>query len=77
MQLRMNRPQTQMDETAVRLLRVVFITSIEPLENNRQCLETIKQTLKKGISVCIFTTNQDICRDVWGVELAGNVATPC
>ncbi len=46
------------------LLRVVFITSIEPLENNRQCLETIKQTLKKGISVCIFTTNQDICSEI-------------
>lgn len=43
-----------------RMLRVVFIPTIEPLERNQACLDTIKSTLKKGISVCIFSTNQDI-----------------
>ncbi len=47
-----------------RLLRVVSIPSIEPLDNNQHCLETIKQTLKKGISVCIFTTNPNICDEI-------------
>ena len=37
-----------------RLLRVVLIPEIEPLENNQACLEAIKETLEKGISVCIF-----------------------
>ena len=36
-----------------RMLRVVFIPEIEPLENNKKCLETIRSTLRKGISVCI------------------------
>jgi len=47
-----------------RLLRVVMVPSIEPLEKNQDCLDTIKQTLKKGISVCIFTNNDDICNEI-------------
>jgi acyl-[acyl-carrier-protein]-phospholipid O-acyltransferase / long-chain-fatty-acid--[acyl-carrier-protein] ligase len=46
-----------------RLLRVVLIPEIEPLENNGQCLEAIKKTLDKGISVCIFVNDADIDRE--------------
>jgi acyl-[acyl-carrier-protein]-phospholipid O-acyltransferase/long-chain-fatty-acid--[acyl-carrier-protein] ligase len=42
------------------LLRIVHIPEIEPLENNRQCLETIRKTLRKGISVCIFVKDDDV-----------------
>lgn len=37
-----------------RLLQVVFIPTIEPLEKNAACLEAIQKSLKSGISVCIF-----------------------
>lgn len=47
-----------------RLLRVVLIPSIEPLENNKKCLGTIRSTLEKGISVCIFTENPNICVEI-------------
>jgi acyl-[acyl-carrier-protein]-phospholipid O-acyltransferase / long-chain-fatty-acid--[acyl-carrier-protein] ligase len=47
-----------------RLLRVVFIPDIEPLEKNQECLETIQNTLKKGISVCIFIQSWDIYSEV-------------
>ncbi len=47
-----------------RLLRVVFIPDIEPLEKNPDCLKKIQQTLKKGISVCIFIKNWDIYKEV-------------
>jgi acyl-[acyl-carrier-protein]-phospholipid O-acyltransferase/long-chain-fatty-acid--[acyl-carrier-protein] ligase len=46
------------------LLRVVFIPTFEPLEKNQACLNSIKSTLKKGISVCIFTNNEDICDEI-------------
>ncbi len=47
-----------------RLLRVVMIPEIEPLQNNQNCLDTIRKTLEKGISVCIFTENPDICAEI-------------
>jgi acyl-[acyl-carrier-protein]-phospholipid O-acyltransferase/long-chain-fatty-acid--[acyl-carrier-protein] ligase len=47
-----------------RLLRVVFIPPIEPLEKNSVCLEAIQNTLKKGISVCIFIESWDIYSEV-------------
>lgn len=47
-----------------RLLRVVFIPSIEPLEKNLDCLLAIRKTLEKGISVCIFVENTDIERQI-------------
>lgn len=43
-----------------RLLRVVLIPAIEPLEKNQLCLTVIKNTLRKGISVCIFVDNENI-----------------
>ncbi len=45
-------------------LRVVFIPSIEPLEKNKECLEAIQNTLKKGISVCIFISRCDVYSEV-------------
>ena len=47
-----------------RCLRVVFVPTIESLENNPACLEKVQATLKKGISVCIFTNNPDICNEI-------------
>ncbi len=47
-----------------RSLRVVFIPDIEPLEKNQQCLMAIANTLKKGISVCIFIQSWDIYSEV-------------
>lgn len=47
-----------------RLLRIVRIPSIEPLEKNRECLEVIKKTLKRGISVCILFTEADVEQEI-------------
>jgi acyl-[acyl-carrier-protein]-phospholipid O-acyltransferase / long-chain-fatty-acid--[acyl-carrier-protein] ligase len=47
-----------------RLLRVVMIPSIEPLERNPGCLKSINDTLNKSISVCIFTNNENICDEI-------------
>lgn len=47
-----------------RMLRVVMIPTIEPLENNKLCLAVIKNTLKKGISVCIFIENGDLQAEI-------------
>lgn len=47
-----------------RLLRVVFIPDIEPLEKNQECLEAIQNSLKKGFSVCIFIQSWDIYSEV-------------
>lgn len=43
-----------------RLLRVVFIPPIEPLEKNETFLKAIRASLHKGISVCIFVESTDI-----------------
>lgn len=47
-----------------KLLRVVFIPDIEPLDKNQECLTAIQNTLKKGISVCIFIESWDIYTEV-------------
>lgn len=47
-----------------RMLRVVFIPDIEPLETNEACLNAIQKTLNKGISVCIFTDGTDVYKEV-------------
>lgn len=47
-----------------RMLRVVLIPSIEPLENNLVCLTVIKNTLKRGISVCIFVENSNLNEEI-------------
>lgn len=46
------------------LLRVVFITNIQPLVKNQECLTAIQDTLKKGTSVCIFIESWDIYAEV-------------
>lgn len=43
-----------------RLLRIVLIPEIEPLENNPECLTEIRNTLNKGISVCIFIDDVNV-----------------
>lgn len=43
-----------------RLLRVVLIPEIEPLEHNADYLTAIRNTLAKGISVCIFIDEKDV-----------------
>ena len=47
-----------------RMLRVVFIPMIDPLENNVVCLSEIKNFLKKGVSVCIFVDNNDLVQEI-------------
>ncbi len=46
------------------LLRVVFVPDIEPLVKQKKCLEAIQNTLKKGISVCVFIESWDIYTEV-------------
>jgi acyl-[acyl-carrier-protein]-phospholipid O-acyltransferase/long-chain-fatty-acid--[acyl-carrier-protein] ligase len=47
-----------------RMLRVVLIPSIEPLENSQFCHAVINNTLKKGISVCIFVENNNLDEEI-------------
>ncbi len=47
-----------------RLLRVVMVPAIEPLEDNPMCLSVIRKTLSKGISVCIFVSQDGICKEI-------------
>ncbi|MFQ5788134.1 MAG: MFS transporter, partial [Thermodesulfobacteriota bacterium] len=47
-----------------KMLRVIHIPSIEPLKHNQEFLSKIKETLKKGISVCIFLENLDILVEI-------------
>jgi acyl-[acyl-carrier-protein]-phospholipid O-acyltransferase/long-chain-fatty-acid--[acyl-carrier-protein] ligase len=47
-----------------RMLRVVLVPSIEPIENNIICRAVIKKTLNKGISVCLFVESDDLREEV-------------
>lgn len=47
-----------------RMLRVVFIPDIEPLDMHAACMDVIKSTLKRGISVCIFIENDDLIGEI-------------
>ena len=47
-----------------RMLRVILNPAIEPLENNPICLTVIKNSLKKGISVCIFVDNDNLDEEI-------------
>lgn len=44
-----------------KMLRIVNIPSIEPLKHER--LDEIKETLKRGVSVCIFVDHADVCTE--------------
>ncbi|MGZ3733003.1 MAG: 1-acyl-sn-glycerol-3-phosphate acyltransferase, partial [Parachlamydiaceae bacterium] len=47
-----------------RLFRVVMVPTIEPLEDSPVCLSVIRKMLRKGISVCIFVSQEDICAEI-------------
>jgi acyl-[acyl-carrier-protein]-phospholipid O-acyltransferase / long-chain-fatty-acid--[acyl-carrier-protein] ligase len=47
-----------------KLLRIISVPSIEPLENNEFCMNAIKSSLKKGISVCIFINHLEIHQEI-------------
>lgn len=47
-----------------KLLKVVFIPDIEPLEKNESCLNQIQELLRKGISVCIFIESWNVYSEV-------------
>src|SRR5215207_3491205 len=53
-----------------RLLRVVLIPAPEPLENNALCLSVIRNTLDRGISVCIFVNNEDVLLEIEKLKLS-------
>lgn len=46
------------------LLRIVLIPTIEPIEKNEACLNTIRKNLDQGISVCIFVDNEDMVNEI-------------
>ncbi len=43
-----------------KMLRVVNIPSIEPLENSKECMTEIHEAISKGVSVCIFVENPNV-----------------
>lgn len=43
-----------------RLLRVVLIPEIEPIENSKESLVAMKNALNKGVSVCIFIDKPNV-----------------
>ncbi|MCB1112756.1 MAG: MFS transporter [Chlamydiales bacterium] len=47
-----------------RMLRVVLMPDIETLDSSRPCIEAIKKSLKKGISVCIFVENENLEEEI-------------
>lgn len=47
-----------------RCLRVVMFPTLESLENNPTCLKKIQHCLRKGISVCILTNNEDLSEEI-------------
>ena len=46
-----------------KMLKIVNIPLIDPLENNEKSLKEIKELLMNDISVCIFVENPDICQE--------------
>jgi acyl-[acyl-carrier-protein]-phospholipid O-acyltransferase/long-chain-fatty-acid--[acyl-carrier-protein] ligase len=55
---------TKLMSRMYRMLKVYLLPDIEPLENNKFCLDAIKRTLKKGISVCIFVDNPHVHEEI-------------
>lgn len=51
-----------------RLMRVVWMPSIEPWESRPSCLECMTNTLRKGISVCIFVDNPNVEQEIRQVQ---------
>jgi acyl-[acyl-carrier-protein]-phospholipid O-acyltransferase/long-chain-fatty-acid--[acyl-carrier-protein] ligase len=46
-----------------RLLRVVLIPEIEPIENSKDSLVAMKNALNNGVSVCIFIDKPDVTQE--------------
>jgi acyl-[acyl-carrier-protein]-phospholipid O-acyltransferase / long-chain-fatty-acid--[acyl-carrier-protein] ligase len=46
------------------LLRIVLTPTIEPLSENKDCLEAINKLLRKGISICIFVNNHTVMEEI-------------
>ena len=47
-----------------RMLRVVFISNIQPLDKDPACLNEILKNLSKGISVCLFIESWDVHSEI-------------
>lgn len=56
--------QHRLVKSLYKMLRVVFIPTIEPLENSSICIDVIKNSLKRGISVCLFVDDEDLLSQV-------------
>ena len=46
------------------MLRVVFISNIQPLDKDPACLNEILKNLSKGISVCLFIESWDVHSEI-------------
>jgi acyl-[acyl-carrier-protein]-phospholipid O-acyltransferase / long-chain-fatty-acid--[acyl-carrier-protein] ligase len=46
-----------------KMLRIVNMPAIEPLDKYKGCVDEIKQTLSRGVSVCLFVENVDVCKE--------------
>ncbi len=53
-----------------KLLRVAFIPTPDPLENNPKTLEEIQKSLIRGKSVCIFVSHPDINSEIERLKIA-------
>jgi acyl-[acyl-carrier-protein]-phospholipid O-acyltransferase / long-chain-fatty-acid--[acyl-carrier-protein] ligase len=51
-----------------KLLRIVQLPTIEPLENNPNCLSSIQRTLERGISVCIFVKTEELQKTIQNLD---------
>ncbi len=47
-----------------RMMRVVMTPPIETLEHNQSCIEMLRTTLKKGISVCLFVESENVAEEI-------------
>jgi acyl-[acyl-carrier-protein]-phospholipid O-acyltransferase/long-chain-fatty-acid--[acyl-carrier-protein] ligase len=53
------QPHSTCMKRLYRLLRVVMVPEIEPLEDSPICLSVIRKALQKGFSVCLFVEHSD------------------
>lgn len=61
-------PSAQLQSSWMRviykMLKVIFIPEIEPLEQNQACLESLRNALSKGLSVCIFISEDCLSQEM-------------
>lgn len=58
------QPQTSWARWLYKLLKAVFIPEVEPLEKNQTFLENLRNTLSRGISVCIFVDKSSLEEEI-------------